>query len=586
MIYRVWSTLPTFREVVLAPGMNVILADRADESSDKESRNGLGKTTLLRIIHFCLGSDFSREKVLTHPKLNGVGFGLEIELFGQRVSVLRSTSDAKWVTVTEGANLIPELTQACDLTGEARIPVQYWTDLLGRAMFGLPEKEVEQSAPTFRGLIGYFARVGRQAFNDPFDYVGKQKAWVKRTQIAYLLGLNWRQTYQWHILHTQLTDSKNLIAALNAVEDSHGRESLGDLEATSAALHLRLEGKSQQIASFRVRDDYHYIERQLGQTDRQIHALINENFTDRRLLDHYRESMDELGSYVQGTATNLLRQAGAVFKEESLRSIEDVAAFHHTVYEHRRQFLESETSRIAEQIEARSLQIERLSARKTEFLSILSKEGALDTFLAIQQEYRDLTAECERVDAQLEERRRYERQRDFIELQISQLRIDIRNDFEGRQEVTDAARRSFSTYTGALYDQPGLLIIELSKAGLKFDVAINREGSDGVDQMTVFCFDLTLANAWRAHAMSPSFLIHDSSLFADVDARQKARALKLAAAEAERLGFQYICCLNSDTLPVEHFEDFQIEQFVRLRLSDASPSTRLLGIELPPHLSE
>jgi len=36
----------------------------------------------------------------------------------------------------------------------------------------------------------------------------------------------------------------------------------------------------------------------------------------------------------------------------------------------------------------------------------------------------------------------------------------------------------------------------------------------------------------------PGFLVHDSTLFADVDERQKAQALELAAREASTKGFQ------------------------------------------------
>jgi uncharacterized protein YydD (DUF2326 family) len=64
MIVRVWSDLATFREASFVADMNVVLADQGTDSDENESTNGLGKTTLLRIIQFCLGGDFSRDRVL------------------------------------------------------------------------------------------------------------------------------------------------------------------------------------------------------------------------------------------------------------------------------------------------------------------------------------------------------------------------------------------------------------------------------------------------------------------------------------------------------------------------------------------
>jgi len=582
VIYRVSSSLPTFREVEFKPGMNVVLADQADEASDKESRNGLGKTTLLRIIHFCLGSDFAREKVLSHPDLRGFTFSLEVDVGGQRLTATRGTADPKNVRLKGALNKFEELAEHTDMHGEAKVPLPVWTELLGRSMFGLRD-DAREAGLSFRALIPYFARLGRQAFNDPFDHVGKQKAWQKRTQIAFLLGLNWRQIYRWHALQKQSDEVRDLVSAIGAAEKSKEIETAGDLEARRVTLDLRLEAKNNEISKFEVRDDYRYIETRLNETDRELHKLINDNHTDRRLLEYYQESMQELTSFTHSSASDILAEAGAVFKDEALRTLEQVASFHRQVYENRRKFLEGEVTRLLAEITRRDRRVSELSQRKSGLLTTLQRGGALETFLALQQEHRDLSGEREGIVARIEERRRYDHLRDEIALQVSQLKLQAREDFEERFQHTDLARRTFAEYTGSLYEKPGMLVINLDDSGLKFDVVIDREGSDGVDQMVVFCFDLLLANLWQQREHQPGFVIHDSTLYADVDGRQKARALMLAADQARALGFQYICCLNSDTLPTEHFGEFDLSSYVRLRLSDAKPETRLLGIELPPH---
>ena len=50
MILSVRSNMPSFKAVEFTPGFNVILADRTKESTRGDSRNGLGKTTLLRLF--------------------------------------------------------------------------------------------------------------------------------------------------------------------------------------------------------------------------------------------------------------------------------------------------------------------------------------------------------------------------------------------------------------------------------------------------------------------------------------------------------------------------------------------------------
>ena len=71
MITAVRCNMSSFRDIEFTPGFNVVLADRTKESEDRDSRNGLGKTTLIEIIHFCLGSRTRKGKA-THPLKDGV----------------------------------------------------------------------------------------------------------------------------------------------------------------------------------------------------------------------------------------------------------------------------------------------------------------------------------------------------------------------------------------------------------------------------------------------------------------------------------------------------------------------------------
>ena len=96
--------------------------------------------------------------------------------------------------------------------------------------------------------------------------------------------------------------------------------------------------------------------------------------------------------------------------------------------------------------------------------------------------------------------------------------------------------------------------------------------------MKVFCYDLMLIQRWQKQTNSPGILIHDSALFDGVDERQIGLALQIMAKESEIHGFQYICTLNTDQLPYNLPEDFNLETYCALRLKDDKPKNSLLGI--------
>ena len=133
-----------------------------------------------------------------------------------------------------------------------------------------------------------------------------------------------------------------------------------------------------------------------------------------------------------------------------------------------------------------------------------------------------------------------------LKIEREKLRQRTRRDYDERESIRTEAISHFNRYSERLYEAPGRLVIDVTETGFKFDIEIERGDSTGFGNMKIFCYDLMLATLWSKRQPSPGILIHDSNIFDGVDERQRARALELAAEEAEVHGFQYLCLLNSD----------------------------------------
>lgn len=585
MITKIWSDLSTFRTVKFGNEMNIVLADTNADSEETESTNGLGKTTLLRIIHFCLGGDFAKDRTLSHPDLNGTTFSLAFQEREISFEVHRNTATPRTVSVTWGfvADLSIKFQRDGDL---AVMSVEDWRCALSARL--VPEArlldEPMKFNPSFRDISYYLVRLGKEAFTEPRTAFKNQSGLSRRINTGFLLGLNW--PVQRH-LHSLQETRNSVTAALRALADAaqaDNEKSIGDLEADRVLLEETLAKRQEEVSDFNLRDDYNELEGELQDVEAEIHILLNENHADGRLLSYYQESAKEAPLFDAGELEPIaiLRDAGALFRPEALRNINEVAEFHRQIYTNRKQFLAAEITRLKDRMTIRNGDIARQSAAKSMILKTLSSSGALDSFIALQRGASELSLKLEALKARIEDRKRFDRRKDELTRDISQARTLLKQDLDDRRAAIDEAIALFGDYTRALYGAPGRLGVDVDRAGYQFSFTIDRMGSDGVDQMVVFCFDLVVATLRARRGGRFLTLVHDSSMFADVDPRQYGFALQLASRVSRAEKFQYICCLNVGALPHGHLGDLDLEPYIKLRLSDDSDAGRLLGKRLRP----
>lgn len=586
MITKIWSDLPTFRAVEFGPTMNVVLADTNADSEETESTNGLGKTTLLRIIHFCLGSDFAKERTLSHPDLYRVTFSLAFRERGISFEVHRNTAKPKVVSVTR--SFVADLSLDFERDGDLAImSVEDWRCALSARL--VPEARLPDSpmrfSPSFRDLSYYLIRLGKEAFAEPQTAFKHQSGLSRRIDTSFLLGLNWPTQRHLHALQETRASVNAALKAVAQAAEADNEKSIGDLEADRVLLEEALAKREKEVSEFNLREDYHELEGRLQTVDNEIHELFNENHSDGRLLTYYQESAKEAPLFDANAPVEILRDAGALFRPEALRTLEEVAEFHRQIYANRKQFLAAEITRLNDRIAIRNREIARESAEKRIILKTLSSSGALDALIALQRGASELSLRLEALKARIEDRKRFDRRKDELTRDISQARTLLKQDLDDRRAAIDEAIALFADYTRALYGVPGKLGVDVNREGYQFSFAIDRMGSDGVDQMVVFCFDLVVATLRARRGGRFLSLVHDSSMFADVDPRQYGLALQLARRVSQAEKFQYICCLNVGALPREHLGDLDLEPYIKLRLSDDGDAGRLLGKRLRPRES-
>jgi uncharacterized protein YydD (DUF2326 family) len=300
---------------------------------------------------------------------------------------------------------------------------------------------------------------------------------------------------------------------------------------------------------------------------------------DQAMLSFYQESLVQERPPEAGKLAKVYQEAGVGWPDGIRKRLQDVQASHDKLIVNRRAFGETEVSRLTQAVGQRTQEVRRLSDERADLLSVLRTHGALAEYAELQRLQNEETAKFSAVNQKIANLKRIDEIKSQTRIEREQLQILARSFYEERRSDRERAISLFNESSEALYSRAGELIVDVVEGGYRFNVEIERQDSQGVEQMKVFCYDLTLATLWAARHVGPGLLIHDSTIFADVDERQKAHALELAARTADTHGFQYICCLNSDGIPESDFtEGFSLQPYVRIELTDEGETGGLLGI--------
>lgn len=578
MILAVRANKAGFREVKFNPGLNLILADRSTSAGDKDTTNALGKSTLIEIIDFCFGSNTAPNKGLRIEALSGWSFTLDLTICGKMIAVTRAVAAPSFFAIEGDTDAWPEQ-PAPNKDGVPGLDLKQWRAVLAWAMFGLRDGTSKAGhRPSVRSLLSYFIRNQPAAYNTPFKYFDNQKTWDIQLHNTFLLGLDWEKAATWQ----QLKDQKNALESLKQAIKTGAIDgelsSLGELEAERIQLENQLARERTALSNFQVLPQYREIEAQANRLTTEVHALVNSNIIDKRRLERYRDTVRSEGTPVDDRLEELYREAGILLPGSVKKTLTEAREFNQKIISNRHHFISTEIENLEIGIADRDAEIAALTDQRATYLSTLAGHGALEELTNLQELHAGTRLKVDGLTMRIAQLRQMTTRADQIKVETVELKRATEIDYEERRPVWSEALRLFSEFSESLYKTPGRLVIDIDDTGYRFDVEIAGSPSEGISKMKIFCYDLMLISSARQRGLGVDFLIHDSTIFDGVDPRQRAHALELAAAMAEKYGFQYICTLNSDMVPVSDFTSgFDYESFVQLRLTDTNPSGSLLG---------
>ncbi len=587
MILSIESSIATFKAVHLHEGLNVLLADRLPQSSEKQTRNSAGKTSLIEIIHFLHGSDCDAESIFRKKELVEHSFRARFSIKGETFAVERSGSDPSKIFLLESGKNSEELPRKTDkASGRDYVSNTNWRVFLGHVMFGLPSQlrgtvYDDPFTPTFRAMFPYFARRRDSGgLLHPERHSGKQQIGDWQINLSYLLGLDWQIPLEFQKLRVRERSLEELRKAAKAGAFGEILGTVAELRPQVTLAETRAERLRDQLANFQVLDSYRDLSRRAARAKTEMQSIGRESVVLNETLEHLLHSLDTERAPERSDLQQLYASVGVELPGVALRRFEEVNTFHESVIENRRKHLQQEIVDIRQQLSDGDRRLEQLDSERSRLLKTLEGRGALEDFLQLQK----LLAECDAQAASLRERFKAA---EILEGEATQLDIDranlkrrLQEDHQQRKVVLDEAILIIAEAISELYDdRQGRFVVEATSNGPEFRISIVGDRGGGISNVEIFCFDLALLRMVTKRLGGPGFLAHDSHLFDGVDERQIAGALLLGSRATQGNGLQYIVTMNSDIfdrLPLSAEID-RSKAVLAMRISDETETGGLFG---------
>lgn len=548
-------------------GPSFILGSKQDKNShgdDGKSYNGVGKSLLIEIVHFCLGSNSNKAFKESLPEWE---FTLVIGAAGKHYSISRSANKQNEVYFNE-----------------KKLTVKALNENLQALSFNVPAEATGQLS--FRSLIGRFIRRRKEDYSDPRETSSDNEPFTTLIRNLFLLGLDISLAEKKYALRSRQTQLEAF--EKNFKSDPYIKEFYtGNKDVALQASHLeeRARALESDLSEFKVAEDYYDIEQSANDISAELRQLKNKRAVLDNAVRNIDKSLELKTDITFQKIKDVYDEMLSAFKPETLKSLDDIEKFHASVVQKRSLRLNQEKERIEAEISTVSESIKRKIYEVDQKLSYLSDKRALDQYAGVASELSD-------VRARLQKLRDYrlllqKSQEEMAQLKIHLAEEDIKTNayLESTERERNERLSIFSKLAKEIYPNAlaGITLRNNSgenKLRYDFDVRVEADSSDGIGAVKLFCYDLTLA-VLRSNS-NVKFIWHDSRLFSDIDPRQRALLFKLASEISKDAGFQYIASINEDQLETvkEELSSLEYEELldhVILRLDDRGADGKLLG---------
>jgi len=515
MLIRLYSDSNLIvQNVDFEPGINIIYG-RYSGNKEAKGINGIGKSSLVRLINYMLLSD-TAEKEFNKPKYNFLrdenhSLTLEFEAHGKKYFINRFFSENNTVFFGYSPNSLDEY-EKTELI-----------DVLSGLLFPVTNNEVYVEGNKFRTLMQFFIKddLQNKSRKDPTNFFSFNPNVVdKAIYNFYLLGIPTKHLINFNEVSKEYAQYKGALKTNEDKLKADTGKSVEEYRSEKLKLEANVRVLKDRLKKYEFNDSHKDIEKKLTDVILKINDKSQEYHAVSQKLknvrDSYQINQDIDTQQIQKIYNEVLANFGSAIK----KSLDEIKQFKSEILENRNKFLVIKENELEVSIDAIFKELSKLEEERTLLLKELHEKGALDR---LESTYEELIKEQSLVERQNQILILVDEYNQILsdqEIVISEVRRDISLDIQNAQSSLNELRELFNEIlSSALFlneeDSSGYFDISQTRNSknnlpFKIDVNIPKSGSLGQEDLKTIAYDILIfLNAIMKDRSVPDFLIHD-----------------------------------------------------------------------------
>lgn len=553
------------REIEFHKGLNLII----DESEHQITGNSVGKTTVLKLVDFCLGADKKNIYVDPETKRNEYRLVKDFLIESKVLVTLTLTSDLDNDEANEiviERNFLSSVKEGIRRINGQQILAENFEMELGKTLF----PDHFEDKPSFRQIISHNIRYKDENINNTLKTLDKYTSDAEyETLYLFLFGCEFTKGNSKQEILTKLKQEDTY---KNRLEKNQTKTAY---ETALALINNDIEKLNKRKSSFNLNENFEQDLDKLNQVKYEVNKLSSKIGKLNIRKDLIKETESELKSSKSDID---MRQLEIIYEQATSKittiqkSFSELVSFHNTMIEEKVKFITKELPSIEKSLSENSIALKQLLTEEKKLATAISKS---DSFEELEKVIGDLTekyrkkGEFENIIQQLIE---VDSNIKEFNKQLSEIDDELFSDSFEQVVKTQLNKfnKHFASISSEFYGEqyaikPDIISNKKGQRLYKFS-SFNANMSSGKKQGEISCFDIAYTLfADEENIPCLHFLLNDKK-----ELMHDNQLVKIAEF-VNRNNIQFVASILKDKLP----DEINREEYFVVKLSQSDKLFRI-----------